>query len=248
METNINSVGLPVNFPGFVGADCRSVFTFWDDFMLSCRDTTVDDAAWLTTETTGTVTFGDSTDAEQELAGGMVALTPSTTSTDLCTMEANGQHFNIDQGYPLYFEARFMESNTGNAGVIIGIGPAGSTGIYRTPASPEVAFRITTDALGTITCNASGNNSDTGLMTVTDGIWYRAAFYWDGVDKLTFWVATAGGAFVEINQLDTDTTTDYIPEDVMGTICVEADCIVAAAAVLYVDYILCQQARCFAPE
>ncbi len=241
------NMGMPVKFEGEL-SDCRKVFAFWDDF-LSYTGGAADTAKWLETETTGTVTSFEGTDAEQEFTGGLVALSVSATSTDICAMTANGEHFQIDQGYPLYFECRFSITDTGFSGAFLGLAPKGiAAEAFRTPADGQIGFKPNADAMDVVTVNAGGTNTDTDLVTIADDIWYRAAFYYDGKNTVTFYLATADGEFEPIDELKLDVTADYVPQDKMMTPAFANECFVTGASVLYVDYVLVQQARCFAPE
>jgi len=246
MGTKFN-MGLPVKFEGHV-TDCRSVFTFWDDF-LSYRGGTVDAAKWLETETTGTITSVAATDTSQEFAGGLVALTTEATSTDVVAMTANGEHFQIDQGYPLYYECRFSITNTGYSGAFLGLTDyAVGEDAFRTPDSPAIGFKPNEDAMDVVTVNAGGTNTDADLCTIADNIWYRAAFYYDGDNTVTFYLATADGEFEAIDTVKLDVTADYVPQDLFMTPNFTNECFVAGASTMYVDYVLVQQARCLAPE
>ena len=241
------NMGIPTKFEGEL-SDCRQVFTFWDDF-ISASTGAIDAATWLHTETTGTVTNLEATDASQEFAGGIMALTTEATSTDICCMTLNGEHFMIDQGYPLYFEARFSITNTGYTGGFIGFTDFDvQENAFRVPDSPALGFKPNGDAMDCVAVNAGGTNTDADLMTIADAIWYRVAIYYDGDDTVTFYVATADGAFVPIDKMLLSTTTDYVPQDLMMSINFTNECYVSGASTMYVDYVLAQQARCFAPE
>ncbi len=249
MSSGKFNTGLPVKFEGFANPDCRSVFTFWDDF-LSTSLGAADAARWLETETEGTVTnLVDPGDGSQEFTGGMIALVVEATSTDVIAMTAHGEMFQIDQGYPLYYETRFSISNTGYSGCFLGLAPVGITTVaFTAPASGQIGFKPNGDKMDIVTVNAGGTNTDTDIVTIADAIWYRGAFYYDGDNTVTFWLATADGPFEQIDELKLDTTADYVPQDIMMTPNLTNNCFVTGASTLWVDYVLVQQARCLAPE
>ncbi len=248
MGTKFN-MGLPVKFEGEL-SDCRSVFTFWDDF-LGYVGGSIDAAKWLETETTGTVTSVAATDTSQEFAGGLVGLTTEATSTDICAMTANGEHFQIAPGYPLYYETRFSITNTGTAGCFLGLTDFNvSENAFVTPDSPAIGFRPNADKMDVTAVNAGGTNvtAVADLMTIADNIWYRAAFYYDGDNTVTFYMAIADGPFNPIKVMHLDVTADYVPKELFCTPNFTNETYTTGAATLYVDYVLVQQARCLAPE
>ena len=246
--SNKFNMGGNVRYEGFMDPDCRSVITFWDDFLQSSHGAT-DACRWLATETTGACATVAATDGEQEMAGGLVSLITQATTDDLCTLCANGEHFQLDQGYSLYYESRWSMLDTGNALMVIGLGKAAGTTIASTPSSPEIAFVCPgDDSLSIITVNAGGTNTDNDVAVIADGIWYRTAFYYDGANTVNFWVATAAGNFEHVKTLKLDTVADYVPQDLMLTPVIELEADTAVAQTMYVDYVLVQQARCLAPE
>ena len=248
MSTEFLNMGLPVKFEGYRNADCRSVFTFFDDF-ISYHGGAIDVVKWLETETAGTITSMEATDGEQEFAGGIVALTTEATSTDIVAMTVNGEHFQIDQGYPLYYECRYSCTNTGYSGAFLGLTDFDvAQDAFRAPDSPAIGFKPNEDKMDVVTVNAGGTKTSADLKTIADSIWYRLAFYYDGDDTVTFYMATADGAFVPLVSRSLDLTTDYVPQDLMMSVNFTNECFVAGASTMYVDYVLVQQARCLAPE
>lgn len=246
--------GLPVKFEGFRGADCRDVFTFFDDFLSSSISATDDAAIWdLTKDDSGTAVITNGTDTSQEFSGGLVSITADATSGDVANLLANGEAFQIDQGYPLYFEARWFNTDVSDVHTFVGLANASETSAVAALSSPGIGFEGISTTLNILTTNAGGANVDaissiTLLDTDTATAWYRAAFYYDGDNTVTFYWATGDNDLAQIHVLKLDTTTDYVPQDLMMTPCLEAYRKAGSADIFYVDYVLVQQARCRAPE
>lgn len=250
--STVHNMGLPVKFEGFQGADCRQVFTFFDDFLTSSVSATNDAAIWDVTLTgAGTAAMTDATDASQEMAGGLISLTADATSTDVANLLANGESFQIDQGYPLYFEARWFNADVSDVYTFVGLANASETSACTALSSPGIGFEGVGTTLNILSTNAGGANTDAissiTLLDTTAG-WYTGAFYYDGASTVTFYWASGDDELAEIHTLDLDTTADYVPQDLMMTPCLEACRNAGTGDIVYVDYVLVQQARCLAAE
>lgn len=235
--------GLPVLFEGRVQADCRDVFTFWDDFLESSMSESAEVSRWKSTvDGTDTVpALLDGTDASQELAGGIVVLSTSATNSKQSNMLANGESFQIATGHELYFEARFLVTDTAT-GCFVGLSDSDVAAIAG--LGNGIGFLTLATAMKTSVAKGSSTNIDTiAGITVAANTWYRVAFHYDGATTITFYLATGDGELVEVNRLHLTTTADYIPDDIMLTPTLEAEQQGGSTAMMYVDYVLCQQAR-----
>jgi hypothetical protein len=254
--SNEYNVGLPVKFEGFHNTDCRDVITFWDDFLGAANVADADDSTvWLSSQHTwkiqgtGTADGTSATDAEQEMAGGLVTVTVEATASDCVSLLAMGESFNMDQGYPLYFECRFMNVDVSALQTFVGLTASDASAIAGVVNG--IGFEGSGTTLSTICDNAgSTENVDATSITLADGTWYTVAFYYDGDATVRFYVKTNNGDWVLVNTLSMDTTADYVPQDLMLTPTIEAENAAAdgSADLLYVDYMLVQTPRCRAAE
>lgn len=249
MTTNYN-MGLPVKWEGMHLRDCRRVYTFFDDFLMSSISDTADAAIWDYTITgSGTAAICDATDASQEMTGGLVVLMADDTASDVTSIVANGESFQIDQGYPLYFEVRYMNVDVSAVQTFIGLTASDATAIAGVVTG--IGFEGVSTVLSTICDNAgSSENVDAMPITLEDGAWYRCAFYYDGVNTVDFYWSKGNDPLTGINSLKLTTTAHYVPQDLFltPTIEVESAAADASADLVYVDYVLVQQARCRAAE
>ena len=106
-----------------------------------------------------------------------------------------------------------------------------------------IGFLTVSTALSTSVAKTTANIDAIAGVTVTALTWYRMAFHYDGGTAITFYMAENDNELEEINQLHLTTTADYIPDDIMLTPTIEAEQQGTSGGSLYVDYILCQQAR-----
>lgn len=248
MSSNNYKVGLPVQFEGYQNPDTRQIITFWDDFLGSSVSGTDNAQKWYVSGT-GTAVPADATDASQEMTGGLLAVTVEATASDAVSCIAPGESFQLDQGYPLYFECRFMNVDVSALQTFFGLTASDASSIAGVVNG--IGFEGVGTTLNTVCDNAgSTENVDATSITLADGTWYTVAFYYDGDASVTFHVKTNDGDWVLVNTLSLDTTTDYVPQDLMLTPTIEAENAAAdgSADLLYVDYVLVQQPRCLAAE
>lgn len=250
------NMGLPVKFEGLM-SDCRDVIAFFDDFIGTNISATAELGKWLQSTNGGAIGFAGYAnasvmDASQELTGGWIALTPEATATDYVNLTVNGPAFQIDQGKPLYFETRVFVPDISDINWWIGLtGSDPDLEIIKGGISDAgIGFEcIAAGALSFIT--AIGGNEKTAITgdTVANVDIWKLAFYYDGVDTITFYTAecsAAGhtGELVEVGTRKLSVSGDYCPEDKMLTPTIEAHCEgTGANDPLCVDYILCVQQR-----
>ncbi len=242
MSTSKLRFGLPVRMEGLNLLDCRDVFTFWDDFLESSISVSATVCRWKSTvDGTDTVpALLEGTDASQELAGGIVVLSTSDTDSKQSNMYANGEAFQIADGHELYFEARFMVTDTAT-GCFVGLTDTDVSAIAA--LGNGIGFKTAATALYTSVAKTTANLDLISGFTVAANTWYTVSFHYDGGTAITFRVGVGDGEMVEVNQLHLTTTADYIPDDIMLTPTLEAEQQGGTGATMYVDYVLCQQAR-----
>jgi len=222
--------------------DCRDVYTFWDDFLESSVSVLAELSRWKSTVAdTGTVpALLDGTDASQELAGGIIVMSTGATDSAQSSMLANGESFQIGPGHELYFEARFLVTVT-DTGCFVGLSSSDNDAI--TALANGIGFLTTGTTMQTSVAKSTANVDTIAGVTVAANTWYRVAFHYDGATAITFYLAVGDDELYEVNQLHLTTTTDYIPNDIMLTPTIDAKNQAGVAAAMYVDYVLCQQAR-----
>jgi len=251
MSTKFN-FGLPVKCEGLVGADARDVVTFWDDFLGQTTSETDNLTTWYVGAGVGTALPADGTDASQETGGGLLALTVEATASDCVSACVCGEMFQIDQGYELYFEARWMNVDVSALQTFIGLSASDTSCIAGLVNG--IGFEGVSTVLNCVADNAGSTENVDAIagITLEDGEWYRCAMYYDGADTVSFyWLKESlGGEMAKIHEMKLSTTADYVPQDLMLTPTIEAENAAAdgSADLLYVDYVLCQQRRCRKPE
>lgn len=253
MGTSKLRFGLPVHAEGLNQMDCRDVYTFWDDFLESSMSIADEVSRWKSTIVLGGVVGAllDGTDASQELSGGIVALAVGTTVSDCSSMIVNGQAFQIAKGHELYFEARWTNTDV-DISTFVGLTAFDSDeislsdGAIANLAADEggMGFLTVGTALFTSVANGTAKIDTISGVTIAADTWNRCAIHFDGIDTVRFYFAQGDDELVEVNSLSITTTTDYIPDDIMLSPTLEAEEETAAGAgSMYVDYVLCQQAR-----
>ncbi len=242
MSTSRLRFGLPVHWEGMNQFDCRDIFTFWDDFLDSSMSVLAELGRWKSTVSAGIVPLLlDGTDASQELTGGIVACGVGITASKTSGLMVNGESFQIGPGHELYFEARFLVTST-SVSVFVGLSDSDAAAIAA--LANGMGFLTVATVMSTSVAKTSANIDAIPGITVAANTWYRVSFHYDGDTAITFRVGIGDADMEEVNQLHLTTTADYIPNDIMLTPTIEAEQQGGTAGgTLYVDYILCQQAR-----
>ena len=236
--------GLPVLFEGLNQADCRDVFTFWDDFLDSSMSIADEVSRWKSTIVGDGVVGAlmDGTDASQEYAGGVVQLAVGGTVSDTSSMLVNGESFQIAVGHELYFECRWSKTEVVGTSTFCGLSASGETNI--SAVVNGMGFLTVTSVLYTSVGKTTANIDTIAGITIAANGWNRCAIHFDGIDTIKFYFAQGDDEMVEVNSLSLTTTADYIPDDIMLTPTLEAECEAGTGnGLMYVDYVLCQQAR-----
>lgn len=242
--------GLPVFWEGMNQFDCRDIYTFWDDFLDSSVSVSAEVSRWKATVfTDGAVAFLDGTDASQEFSGGILSLEVGGSVSDASQALVNGRSFQIAKGHELYFEARWTNTDA-DISTFVGLSDTGQAEMSATANAVIVdldngiGFLTVGKILSTHIAKTSKNTEAIAGVTIAALTWNRAAFHFDGIDTIKFYFAQDDDEMVEVNSLSLSLSTDYIPDDIMLTPTVEAEEQTSGGTgFLYVDYILCQQAR-----
>jgi hypothetical protein len=255
MNMSVSQFGNKVEFLGQVNALApRDYFVFFDDFLTLSPDATVDHSNWDMTVVGATATAPslDVVDSSQEMTGGVIAIVPDATDSDLIQFQSNSEFILIKEGYPFWFEARLMVRDISTETTLVGMAHTHTTLIYDV-GSPALYFQFNPAAtLTMIAINAGGTKTITTSITPADGVWYRVAMYYDGHDTITGYVATdnvANAAFIPVGQLDLQTTAHYVPTS-LGmalSVAVENTDSGDGSDGTLVDYIYYAQKRCLVP-
>ena len=243
MEKQRLRFGLPVHWEGMNQFDCRDIYTFWDDFLDSSMSVSNEISRWRSTVIAGTApALLDGTDASQELAGGIVAFAVGKSASDTSGMMVNGEAFQIAAGHELYFEARFCVT-THSVSSFVGLSSSDNSPIAA--LANGIGFLTGGSyAMYTSVAKSTANIDQILGLTLVALTWYRVAFHYDGADTIRFYLGVGDADMKEVNSLSLTTAADYIPNDIMLTPTIEAEQQAGTTAgSLYVDYILCQQAR-----
>lgn len=258
--------GVPIQFEGFKNCNApQDVFCFFDDFIGSSHSATADAAVWMSAQAAGagsaavmgdTEANGGLTVAYQQLAGGWLTVTPSATAADGLNLVVNGESFQVDQGYPLYFETRLLEVDIDDTTWWVGLTGSPPDVSVIAGGVGDAAIGFESDNAGAVSylCATGGTEKKTAItgLTVADNDILKLAFYYDGANTITFYYAECSakghtGELLECGSYKLSTTAHYCPEDKMLTPTIEV-CRAAGADVVCFDYVLCVQARCQTTE
>ncbi len=235
--------GLPVLFEGLNHADCRKVFTFWDDFLDSSSNVLATLARWKATWIGGTTapTLLAGTNASQELSGGILSINVEGTDSDVTAMLVNGRSFQMALGHELYFECRWTPQLT-TTGSFVGLGQDKDGNVAA--VTNGIGFRTVGAVLYCVAAKTTENADTISSVTVAALTWMRGAIHYDGIDTVRFYFAQDDDELTLIDTMSLTLTADYVPDDIMLTPVLEAESQTATASgSVYVDYVLCQQAR-----
>jgi len=250
MATFKQNCGIPVDFEGFHNARSpKDVVVFFDDFLGASFSATADAAPWFTylinTQATTPIILDGTDDAEDE-AGGVLKLTVDNTVDEGINLQVNGEAFHLADGYPLYFEARVNAASIIDMDWFVGLSCADTTmEICTDDTVDNIGFMSTVGTMSFVATKDSGTTKsvDTGITEAADD-WIRIAFFWDGIDTVTYSVdENDTGEFTVKGTLDADTTAHMVAQDAMMTPVIEAIVAATGGTYLYVDYVLCMQTR-----
>lgn len=240
----MNYASIFTNFPGIAAARIpQDVHVFFDDFyqpLIGAEKATT----WLATLVgAGTTHLPlDGTDDTQALAGGILAVVASATAADGANLTAHGESFQIKDGYPLYFETRWQSVDASDINGWVGLTNS-DTEIVAGGVTESVGFEIKLGVIYYTSSHTTEAQTSSGL-TLKDATFARLAFFFDGVDTITFYVdLDDDGGFVEVGKKTVSTTAHYVPENVMLTPTIEVINAATGAETAYIDYILCAQQR-----
>lgn len=250
MSTFKSNCGIPYDFEGF--QNCRApkdLVVFFDDFLGASWSSTADAAVWKQTlvETQATTAAClDGTNEAADEGGGILNLVTDATVAEGNNLQVNGELFHLEDGYPLYYEARINIGDVSNVEALIGLASTDAeilTGGMA--AGGAVGFLFTAAVLYAHARETTSLKSvDTGI-TEADDDWIRVAFFWDGDDKCVYSVdSDDNGVFDYVTTLTQSTAAHYLPCEVMLTPTIEVVTgATATAEKMYVDYVLCMQTR-----
>ena len=240
----MNYASIFTNFPGIAAARIpQDVHVFFDDFyapLIGAEKATT----WLATLVgAGTTHLPlDGTDDDQSLAGGALAVIASATAADGANLTVHGENFQIKDGYPLYFECRLQCVDASDIDAWIGLTNS-DTEIIAGGTTESVGFEIKIASIYYTSSHTTEAQTDTALDMV-DAKFSRFAFFFDGVDTITFYVdLDDDGGFVQVGTKTVSTTAHYVPEDVMLTPTIEIINHATGAETAYIDYIIVAQQR-----
>ena len=244
-------MGMPVQVDGMLNATTpQDVFVFFDDF-LSCSWAVIangtDEAMkWKATVVAQAATGLDimvATDNTPKECGGVLTLTSEATDNDGENLQAHGESFSIDAGYPLYMESRWRNGDVSAHEFFIGLSVVDAE-ILTGGTTDRIGFEMLAGALLATAEKDSSNKTIAASVTEADASWMRTAFFYDGYDTVHFYVDDDDdGDFKEIGTLKLSTTTDYVPDDMSMTPTIEAITGESASNVMYVDYVYVAQKR-----
>jgi len=252
MSTFKKNCGIPVDFEGFENSRCQDVFVFFDDFFSADFSASIDTSKWyydlIDTQTT-VPSLLDGTDEAADEMGGILNLVTDATADEGVVMQLNGEQFSLETGYPLYFETRINAGDVSNVDAFIGLCVSVSAGsdasIMSDGVTDRIGFELVAEALQAVAEKDSNDKTTLVGVTETDDTWYRLAFFYDGAKTVTFTCdKDDDGVFDFVTSYDIDTSTDYLPDNMMLSPVIEAVTgTTATAEKFYVDYILVMQQR-----
>lgn len=163
---------------------------------------------------------------------GSLLITNAAADDDSSTQQLNEETFSLTVGKRTWFETRLKVSDATQSDFFVGLGVTDTTPLATTD---RVGFEKN-DGDANIDCltekNSTETNTDTGIDAVDD-TYIQLGFYWDGINKVKFFVNRALKA----------THTANIPDDLnlaITQILVNGE---AVAKTMSIDYFYCAQER-----
>jgi len=182
-----------------------------------------------------TDTDGGASQAIEDGAGGILALTVDDNASDSVNLQLNGETFKLASGKPLYFESRFAVNCAAIANPTVVVGLCIKDTTLAGGVSDGVFFiKDNGDANLDFVCekNSTETKADTGTDLVDD-TFVTVAFYFDGAGNVTY--------YVDGSEVETHSTN--IPDDEELTISFAQLNGEANANVLRIDYVKAVQVR-----
>jgi hypothetical protein len=194
-----------------------------------------DRGAWLLSVGDGDGDDDEVVAVQDDSPGGVLKMETTDKAGDHLNMQLNGESFQIQSGKELWFNCRVAVEDVSEDDMFVGLATA-DTDIIASLPNDCVGFMM--DADGSIDYHCSQDGTDTTDDTdvdMEDGTYVTLAFYWDGVDTITFAVNGTTVATVTDNG-----TTVVIPDDeaLSPIIAVETDDTGK-------DYLLCDYVGCW---
>jgi len=231
-------ISVPINFEGFQNA-CMpdDVFCLFDDFLKADISETADAALWNATLVDGGSDSGEVLGVADGSVGGWLTCSTNDADNDMNSLQVNGESFQLASGKPLYFETKLYVNDIDTQDLFVGLSITDATIIAG--GTDMVGFRIPDGTSSqNLTCltekNSSETVTDSGIaVTASLATAKKLAFFFDGDGTVVF--------YIDDEQVASHTLT--IPDDEALTPSLEIRNASAAASTLYVDYVLCSQAR-----
>jgi len=209
---------------------------FEDDFdkwLPASATSSATGSGWILTIIDTDIDTG-ATQAIEDAAGGILALTVDDNALDSVNLQVNGETFKLAAGKPLYFESKFAVdcAAIANPTVVVGLCIKDTTlagsmtdGVYFIKDNGDANLDIVTELA------SSETKADTGVDLV-DNTFVTVAFYYDGAGNVTF--------YVDGTEIATHSTNIPTGELTVSFAQLNGE---AAANVLRIDYVKAVQVR-----
>jgi len=182
-----------------------------------------------------TDTDGGASQAIEDTAGGVLALTVDDNALDRVNLQLNAETFQLASGKPLFFETRFAVNCAAiaNPTVIVGL-CIKDTDLTGGMSDGAYFIKDNGDANLDFCCEKDSNESkaDTGV-DMADNTFITPAFYFDGAGNVTYYV----------NGTEIGTTSTYVPDDEALTVSFSQLNGEANANIFRIDYVKAIQVR-----
>lgn len=227
-------MGAPTRFPNgltttekasplgeFILPDVTSAHVYFEDFDY------YNAADWTVTS------VGVSTEALADEDGGVLLLTNAAADDDSVFLDKVGESFLMASGKKVWFEARLKVSDATQSDWVAGLQITDTTplavtdGIYfrKDDGDANIDFVVIKDSTDT---------TETGVATNVDDTYVRLSFYYDGKDKIRYYVDGV---------MQGSVATTNLPDDEALTVSFGVQNGEAVAKTMSVDYILAAKER-----
>lgn len=209
----------------FILPDVTKAHVYFNDF------DTYTAADW--TITTVEAGAGSATEALTDADGGVLLITNDSADNDSDFFNKVGESFLFESGKKLWFEARFKVSDATQSDVVMGLQITDTTpldvsdGVFFLKSDGAATVDLLVEKNGTATTSSS-------VATLSDDTYVRLSFYYNGDDKIVY--------YVDGSQAGTSVTTN-LPDDEVLTISFGIQNGEAAAKTMSIDYILAAKER-----
>lgn len=178
---------------------------------------------------------GSSTPALVAGDGGLLGITTSASSGDSAFLQKTTEGYSFEVGKQMWFSCRFKVSTLATT-LVFGMQVTDTTPLSVTDGIYFLSTTATGAVTGIVRKNATTGSTPAAVGTLVADTYTELAWYWDGVDTVSFWQDRVQTASV------TGVAASYLP-DTTATVSFGVQTDSANARTMTVDYFYCSKSR-----